>query len=78
MAGKISDATPITTLANGDLIEITKDTGGGTFATRAITYQNLLSILTAVNPPGICSSTLAYFSLLPLFIKIILHIIRLI
>ena len=47
MGEKVSQYTQITTLANGDLIEITKDTGGGTFATRAITYQNLLSILTA-------------------------------
>jgi len=47
MAGKISDATPITTLANGDLFDISQDSGGGAYATKSISYQNLLAQLTA-------------------------------
>jgi len=47
MAGKISQATPITTLANGDLLDVSQDSGGGAYATKSISYQNLLAQLTA-------------------------------
>ncbi len=47
MGEKVSQYTQITTLASGDLIEITQDTGGGSYATKSITYQNLLTVLTA-------------------------------
>lgn len=47
MGEKVSQYTQITTLATGDLIEITQDTGAGSYATKSITYQNLLAVLTA-------------------------------
>ena len=46
MGLKISQYTPITTLANGDLIDVSQDTGSGTFGTKSISYQNLLTQLT--------------------------------
>jgi 2-methylaconitate cis-trans-isomerase PrpF len=48
MAGKISQATPITTLANGDLLDVSQDTGGGAYATKSISYQNLIAQLNSV------------------------------
>ena len=47
MAEKISQYTAITTLANGDLMDISQDTGAGSYATKSINYQNLLTQLTA-------------------------------
>lgn len=47
MGNKISTYTAITTLANGDLLDISKDMGASTYATRKITYANLLVELTA-------------------------------
>jgi len=40
MGEKVSQYTQITTLANGDLVEITQDTGGGSYATKSITFLN--------------------------------------
>ena len=48
MAGKISQATPITTLANGDLLDVSQDIGGGAYATKSISYQNLIAQLNSV------------------------------
>lgn len=45
MGNKISTYTAITTLANGDLLDISKDMGASTYATRKITYANLLTEL---------------------------------
>jgi hypothetical protein len=47
MGNKISTYTAITTLANGDLLDISKDMGASTYATRKITYANLLVELAA-------------------------------
>jgi len=47
MAEKISQYTAITTLANGDLLDVSQDTGAGSYATKSINYQNLLTQLTA-------------------------------
>ncbi len=44
---KISQYTPITTLANGDLLDVSQDTGAGTYATKSISYSDLLTQLTA-------------------------------
>ena len=44
---KISQYTPITTLANGDLLDVSQDTGAGTYGTKSISYANLLAQLTA-------------------------------
>jgi 2-methylaconitate cis-trans-isomerase PrpF len=46
MGKKISQYTPITTLANGDLLDVSQDTGSGTFGTKSISYANLLTQLT--------------------------------
>ena len=35
---KISQYTPITTLANGDLLDVSQDTGAGTYSTKSISY----------------------------------------
>lgn len=43
---KISQYTPITTLANGDLLDVSQDTGAGTYGTKSISYANLLAQLT--------------------------------
>ena len=43
---KISQYTPITTLANGDLIDVSQDTGAATYATKSINYADLLAQLT--------------------------------
>lgn len=40
---KISQYTTINTLANGDLLDISQDAGGGNYDTRAINFQNLQS-----------------------------------
>jgi 2-methylaconitate cis-trans-isomerase PrpF len=48
MAGKISQATPISTLANGDLLDVSQDIGGGAYATKSISYQNLIAQLNSV------------------------------
>ena len=42
MGNKISTYTAITTLANGDKMDWSKDMGAGVYATRSITYANLL------------------------------------
>lgn len=42
---KISQYTAITTLASGDLMDISQDTGGGTYATKKIDYADLLAQL---------------------------------
>jgi len=42
---KISQYTAITTLANGDLMDISQDTGGGSYATKKIDYADLLAQL---------------------------------
>ena len=47
MGNKISTYTAITTLANGDLLDISKDMGASTYATRKITYANFLTELAA-------------------------------
>ena len=44
---KISQYTPITTLANGDLLDVSQDTGAGTYSTKSISYSDLLTQLTA-------------------------------
>ena len=44
---KISQYTPITTLANGDLLDVSQDTGAGTYGTKSISYSDLLTQLTA-------------------------------
>jgi len=44
---KISQYTPITTLANGDLLDVSQDTGAGTYWTKSISYSDLLTQLTA-------------------------------
>lgn len=38
---KISQYTAMTTLANGDLFDVSEDTGGATFASKALSYTNL-------------------------------------
>lgn len=47
MGNKISTYTAITTLANGDKMDWSKDMGAGVYATRSITYANLLAELNA-------------------------------
>ena len=42
---KISQYTAITTLASGDLMDISQDTGGGSYATKKIDYADLLAQL---------------------------------
>lgn len=42
---KISQYTAITTLANGDLMDISQDVGGGLYQSKKITYQDLLTEL---------------------------------
>tara|TARA_R110002074_G_scaffold197834_1_gene365292 strand:+ start:135 stop:788 length:654 start_codon:yes stop_codon:yes gene_type:complete len=44
---KISQYTAITTLANGDLLDVSQDTGAATFATKSISYADLLTQLQA-------------------------------
>ena len=40
---KISQYTAITSLSSDDLLDISQDTGGGTYATKKITYENMLN-----------------------------------
>ena len=47
MAEKISQYTAITTLANGDLMDISQDAGAGAYATKSISYADLLLQLQA-------------------------------
>ena len=42
---KISQYTTMTTLQSGDLMDISEDTGGSTYASRSLTYTNLLTNL---------------------------------
>lgn len=44
---KISQYTAITTLASGDLLDISQDTGGSTYATKKIDYADLLAQIQA-------------------------------
>ena len=44
---KISQYTAITTLANGDLLDVSQDTGAATYATKSISYADLLTQLQA-------------------------------
>ena len=39
---KISQYTAITTLASGDLLDISQDAGGGSFDTKSIDYDDIL------------------------------------
>lgn len=52
---KISQYTAITTLANGDLFDISQYAGGGLYDTRSIRYQDLLAQLQSdiVFPPSL-------------------------
>ena len=52
---KISQYTAITTLANGDLFDTSKDVGAGLYDTRSIAYADLLAQLQSdiVFPPSI-------------------------
>ena len=48
---KISQYTAITSLSSDDLLDISQDTGGGTYATKSISYADLLTQLqAAINP----------------------------
>ena len=47
MAEKISQYTAITTLASGDLMDISQDAGAGAYATKSISYADLLLQLQA-------------------------------
>tara|TARA_B110000438_G_scaffold272351_1_gene290956 strand:+ start:640 stop:1179 length:540 start_codon:yes stop_codon:yes gene_type:complete len=55
---KISQYTAITTLANGDLMDISEDVGAGLYQSKKITYQDFLAMVQAdiTFPP-----TSAYF-----------------
>jgi hypothetical protein len=44
---KISQYTAITTLANGDLMDVSQDAGAGLYQTKSISYQDLLAQLTS-------------------------------
>ena len=44
---KISQYTAISSLANDDLLDISQDTGGGSYATKSISYADLLTQLQA-------------------------------
>jgi hypothetical protein len=48
---KISQYTAITSLSSDDLLDISQDTGGGSYATKSISYADLLTQLqAAINP----------------------------
>jgi len=55
---KISQYTAITTLASGDLLDISQDTGGSTYATKKIDYADLLAQLQS---DIVFPSTLTYY-----------------
>lgn len=44
---KISQYTAITTLANGDLMDISEDVGAGLYQSKKITYQDFLAMIQA-------------------------------
>lgn len=55
--GKISQYTAMTSPASTDLLDVSQDAGAGSFATKKITFANLLA---AIMPAGSANQTMRY------------------